>query len=715
MKRKMSWLIVLLLIGCNIASASTESREANQLEGVGLEALYGDEEFVSIATGSSKPIYKAPAVASVITANDIRKMGATTLDEVLEAVPGLHVGVSNQGRLDSVYSIRGIHTTFNPQVLILMNGIAFPTISGGRPFDFKLPVSAIERVEIIRGPGSAIYGADAYAGVINIITKDAESMNSEIGLRSGSFDTQDIWLQHGASWGDWNVAMSLEWLKTDGDSGRNITSDLQTTLDNIFGTSASLAPGELSTRYDVFNSHLELSYKNWRFRHWYWKQDDAGLGAGAALALDPEGGEDYDLHLVDLSYQTDEFIKNWSMNVNLSYYNLKNDSRFVLLPPGTTVPINSDGNLELFAPPAGIVTFTDGMLGNPAGIQEQSAIEIVTNHSGIEFHQVRFATGLKYFSVTAQSETKNFGTGIIDGSISPIDGTLTDVAGTPNIFMANQHRTLWYFSLQDEWQLAPDWELTSGIRYDYYSDFGQTVNPRIAIVWSTRHNLTTKILYGKAFRAPSFNELFSINNPVALGNSELDPETIDTVELSFDYRPTFNLQSILSLYYYFAEDLIEFIPDPGKSTITAQNNRNQRGYGCEVEVSWQTLKNLDITGNYAWQHSEDTDTDQQVADVPVHQIYLDANWQFAPQWFLNTQLSWIGERKRATDDPRENLNSYTLVHLNLSRKNIYNHWDFSLAFKNLFDENATEPSKITIYDDYPLEGRNVWAEIRYRF
>ncbi|SEA11700.1 iron complex outermembrane recepter protein [Desulfuromusa kysingii] len=715
MKRKIIYLVAILLIGCNMTPFSAKAEEAVLLGGGELEALYGDEEFVSIATGRSKPVYKAPAVASVITAEDISRMGARTLDDVLESVPGLHVGVSNQGRLDSVYSIRGIHTSFNPQVLVLMNGIAFPAISSGRPFQFRLPVTAIERVEIIRGPGSAIYGADAYSGVINIITKDAETMGSEVGMRTGSFDTQNLWLQHSAHRGDLSVAVSLEWLKTDGDDSRKISSDLQTSLDSIFGTSASLAPGELDTRYNVFNSHLDIGYKKWHFRHWYWKQDDAGLGAGAALALDPVGGEDYDLHLLDLTYQDDNLTKNWSIKLNLSYYNLKNKSRFVLLPPGTTVPVNSDGNLELSAAPAGIVTFTDGMLGNPEGTQEQSAFEIVSHYSGLKSHQFRVATGLKYFSGKATKETKNFGPGVIDGTSSPIDGTLTDVAGTSNIFMIDPSRTLWYLSLQDEWQLARDWELTGGIRYDHYSDFGTTVNPRIALVWSTRQNLTTKLLYGKAFRAPTFNEKSSINNPVALGNPDLDPEIINTIELSFDYRPTFNLQSILSTYYYIAEDLIEFVPDPGQSTITAQNNRDLTGYGCELEIIWKALQNLKITGNYAWQHTEDRDTGKQIADVPVHQIYLETDWQFAPQWFVNTQLNWIAERKRSQDDSRKQLDDYSLVNLNLSRKNIYNHWDFSLAIKNLFDENATEPSNITIYDDYSLEERSIWAQIRYRF
>src|SRR5690606_35059682 len=113
---------------------------------------------ISIATGNSTPLDKAPATASVIYAAEIEAMGARTLNDVLETVPGLHVSLSSLSRLDSVYSIRGIHTGFNPQVLLLMNGVPVQfSFQGGRPILFRLPTSSIDRVEVIRGPGSAIY------------------------------------------------------------------------------------------------------------------------------------------------------------------------------------------------------------------------------------------------------------------------------------------------------------------------------------------------------------------------------------------------------------------------------------------------------------------------------------------------------------------------------------------------------------------------------
>ncbi len=681
MKRLRVWLFTLALTTALLPNTWAQDED--------LASLYGDEEFVSIATGSMKPITKAPAVASVITAEDIKAMGATTLDQALETVPGLHVSLSTLNRLDSVYSIRGIHSGFNSQVLMLMNGVPFPFLyTGGHPILFRLPVSAISRIEIIRGPGSAVYGADAFAGVINIITKDAREINgTEIGGREGSFDTHDLWLQHGKTWDDWELSFSLEWQKTDGDNGRKINSDYQTLLDQQDGTSASLAPGSLSTRYDVIDTHLEIKRKEWKLRLWNWQMNDAGQGAGAYQALDSEGGQDTDLYLADLSYHNENLGQDWDFTANLHYLYHNTESTLYLLPPGT------DG-------------YPDGLIGKPEGTEQQTGLDLSAVYSGQAHHRLRFGTGYTYQEASTR-ETKNYGSGVTSG-------VLTDVTDTSYIYMPDSSRKLWNLSLQDEWQFAPDWELTSGVRYDDYSDFGGTLNPRMALVWSTRHNLTTKLLYGRAFRAPSFSEQFAVNNPVTLGNPDLDPETIDTLELAFDYQPTLDMQTALSLFTYKAKDLIEFV-NSGDDTYTAQNARNQNGYGFEFETTYKVSQSLQIKGNYAWQHSEDADTGSRIADAPGQQLYVNADWDVLPNWSLNPQVTWVGDRKRDADDSRSDIDDYILVDLTVHRDRAFGFCDLTLSIRNLFDEDASEPSNGIISEDYPLEGRSIWAEMRYRF
>lgn len=157
--------------------------------------LSGDEELISIATGTPKPISKAPAVASVVTAEDIKASGVKTVQEALEHIPGLHIGASTINKMRPIHSFRGIHTANNPHALIMINGLGIPDLFvGSITANLHMPVENIARIEVIRGPGSAVYGADAFAGVINIITKTEEDISGfQTGIKGGSFGTRNLW------------------------------------------------------------------------------------------------------------------------------------------------------------------------------------------------------------------------------------------------------------------------------------------------------------------------------------------------------------------------------------------------------------------------------------------------------------------------------------------------------------------------------------------
>ena len=136
--------ILSLLWLCVSPHLVAEIEEVDDLIG-----LYDDEELISIATGTEKQVRFAPSVATVILADDIAKSGARTLDEALEMVPGLHVS-SSFNRQDAIYSIRGIHTGQNPQVLLLIDGVQIAQLfSGARPYNYSLPIANIDRIEVV--------------------------------------------------------------------------------------------------------------------------------------------------------------------------------------------------------------------------------------------------------------------------------------------------------------------------------------------------------------------------------------------------------------------------------------------------------------------------------------------------------------------------------------------------------------------------------------
>ncbi|MFN2309064.1 MAG: TonB-dependent receptor plug domain-containing protein, partial [Gammaproteobacteria bacterium] len=392
-----------------------------------------------------------------------------------------------------------------------------------------------------------------------------------------------------------------------------------------------------------------------------------------------------------------------------------------LFPAGAVLPIGSNGNVNPLTPVA-LVAFPDGLIGNPEVYEQHWRLDAVTLYRGMQQHAWRLGAGI-YYSALSGKESKNFGPGVIDGTLTPIDGTLTSVTGSPFIFMPDVSRTVHYLSLQDQWQFAPDWDLTAGVRYDRYSDFGATVNPRLALVWNTRQDLTSKLLYGRAFRAPSFAELFMVNNPVVTGNPLLDPETIDTYELAFDYHPNFDTRLGASLFRYRIQDLIRFVPDDTGTSAIATNTSGQDGHGLELELESRLTADWDLRAYYAFQNSTDRGTQRQVAFSPEHQAYVQLRWRPADRWELSTQVKWIGERLREPGDPRDPLGDDTLVNGALTRTAPGGAWSVQLSVLNLFDTNAREPSPMEpgvpggalIPNDYPLAGRALFVTGRMAF
>jgi len=699
----------LLLIFCASSAAYAQPVPEEDI------ALTFDAQFVSIATGGQKELSRAPAVATVITAENIAQMGALNLDQVLESVPGLHVTLSSV-RLTPIYSIRGIQSDIGPHVLMLVNGVPITQMwQGDRGLLSTLPIADIARVEIIRGPGSAVYGADAFAGVINVITKSAAEMDgTSISATAGSFGTVQTAILHGKTYDDLDIAFSMQYSGTDGDDGRIIDADAQTFWDNANTTNASLAPGPLDTRAKRLDTRIEFSWDNWQLRAWNWRQKDLGVGPGLAQALDLKGSADTDNWLIDTSYKNDNIAPDFDFESKISFMDIKNVTKQTLFPQDAVLPIGADGNLNPITP-VGTVTFTDGMIGNPEIYEQHYRADAAVFWTGLENHRLRFAAGAFYSELEGR-ETKNYGPGVIT-TIGNVDGTLTDVSGTNFNYAPDQNRTVYYLSVQDEWYLAADWDLTAGIRYDSYSDFGDTFNPRAALIWHPSYSLSTKLLYGQAFRAPSFQELYVQNNPIKLGNEDLSPERIKTLELAMDYQHTFDQRYAASIFAYEIDDQIVYVADGG--IPKAQNVGRQEGSGFELEMQWSATYTLDILANYAYQTSRDKTNKSDAPDSPQQQFYIKADWRFLPGWNLNTQAIRVMQRARAYNDARAEIDDYTMVNLAIRKTDIADHWDITVKVSNVFDVDIFEPSpsevRLFVPGDYPMPGRSYYATAKYRF
>jgi len=659
---------------------------------------------VAVATGKRQSVDIAPAVTTVITEQDIEAMGAQDLDEVLETVPGLHVALF-AARYDPIYVIRGIYSDFNPQVLLLINNIPLKGLLTGHRtvVGNGTPINAIKRIEIIRGPGSAVYGADAWAGVINIITKNGQDIpKPEIGMRLGSFDTKEIWGLQGGYYAGFNISTTFEFRETDGHK-EQIEADAQTALDKLYGTNASLAPGPVNLSRRMIDTRLDISRGHWRWRLGLRDRNHIGTGAGNVRALDPIGHYAESHVSSDLTYHNTDF-QDWDITLQLNYlgtgWNVEQD--IYTYPPGAFAGKYPKGHISRVVESS----------------ERQTSLSLSAFYTGVANHLFRLGSGYSDGKLYGVRAVRNFGINAETGQPVPPGSDLMLVAP----FIKEGIRRNQYLFLQDAWNLVENWELTTGVRYDDYSDFGSTINPRVALVWQTRSNLTSKLLYGRAFRAPAFFELYAINSPVAQGNPNIDPETLESIELAFNYRatPHFNLET--NFFTYRTDDTIRYVRKSQETVPLAQNIGSQKGMGFESEIRWKMTLKSSLLGNYAFVKV----TDEQKHDTgnyPRHSAYLRTDYLIYPNWYLDLSANWIAGRKRVFGDTRPDIADYTTVDLTLRYKDIrQGHHYFAIGLRNLFSASAHEPSPgpdtngiISIPNDLPLAERNWFVEFRYQF
>ncbi|MDD2700725.1 MAG: TonB-dependent receptor [Sideroxydans sp.] len=664
---------------------------AETFEEEDLALAYGDKSTISIATGNQQPITRAPAVSSVITAGDIEAMGATDLEQALESVPGLHVSMVHTA-LNPIYSFRGIHTRYNPQVLMLVNGIPITNVFWGDRSQLwgGMPLENVARIEVIRGPGSALYGADAFSGVINVITKVADDIKgTSAGMRVGSFNARDAWLQHGGKLGPLDTALYLRAGNSDGYQGL-IQQDAQSAYDSIFNTNASLAPGAMSTSRKAFDAQTDFSKDAWRLRTAY-QQRELGTGVGVAGSLDPASRGHSSRLFVDLSYERAGWVPDWDVSGVIGYYDNKEKGD----PAYTLFPAGAFGG-----------AFPNGMIGNPGHSERHTHASISSVYTGLYQHRIRLGTGYRIEDLYESNELKNF-----DANFVPL-GSLVQAAGNPSLIYILPHkRNLTYAFAQDEWSLAQDWTLTAGVRHDSYSDFGGTTNPRLALVWDAAYNMVVKAMHGTAFRAPSFAELYSINNPVVIGSPVIKPETMTTDELAVSWQYGPRLQNSMNFFRYRMRNIIL----PVGSVY--QNSGDQAGKGVEFETTYDATSNLRLTGNYSLQHSIDSITGQDAGMAPHRRLFARAEWRFAPRWHLNTKVNYVAGRMREPGDTRAAVPDYTLIDLTLRREKIAGDWEFSALVFNLFDRKAWEPTfkSVGMTSDLPLPGRSLYLQLQYNY
>jgi outer membrane cobalamin receptor len=672
-----------------------------------LELFWTPAELLVSATRTPKKVSRAPALATVVTAEQIRQMGARTLLDIVCRYPGFSVSINNIG--NQVIDVRGLKSYHGEKVLLMIDGHRVnETHSGGTAWTFSdMPLDNVERIELIRGPGSALYGENAFAGVINVFTKryhaknesDNDSAGREeiknfVSVGGGTQASSEAGMLLGKSGENWSATGFVNLYKTDG-FGLNVEQDV---LSQNPGTASfSIAPHETEDwqerqDIDAWLTWKELSLHSRYFHKWQ------GPYIGITDAL-TEGSERENEHFFAELDWKHEFGETTRIDGKISMDHHEFDNYWVGYPPGF---LGVEGYKE------------QGLLGEPAGKFRSYAIELLADMQPLDNHLITSGAGARMQRQYDIRYWANFDT--TQTLPLPLETGFQEVSSWGNWAMENRESN-WYLFAQDDWAISDVISIITGIRYDDYEEFGDVVSPRAGMIWQVSQQSTCKLLYGHAFRAPSYVERFTINNPAYIGNPELKPETIDTIEGSVAGK-WFRMEWDTGIYYSKYNDIIVLGEKPSPTEPAQYINRdNATAKGIELSLARQLTKSVKASANYVYQDIENDETGASLPGVPKHQGNVELQWEMFYDISFYIHFFWCGKREREITDSRDSLAGYSLVDLALLVRNIgIKNLELQLSINNLLDQDYEDPApENTIAFDFPRPGINGFLEIKYAF
>ncbi len=511
-----------------------------------------------------------------------------------------------------------------------------------------MPLKNVEKIEIVRGPGSALYGANAFLAVINIITKRGHDIDGlEVSTGFGSFDTQEYNLMYGGDISGVEVTGFVDYYNTNGLS-ETIKKDIFS--DVPFYNRFSLAPGDTDDSRNKLDLYLKTSYKNLELNAKYMNKDSEPF-VSHNYVLTNDSDQHLNYVFVDLKYKWDISDK-FAFKPKAYYDQHEQDSAFEFLPDGFIMPfdLDEDGDIESFPEGQFAESF---VIDRKAGAEAQFDYEIFKGNV------------LTLGAVYEWQKQENVR---IKASFNPQTGaafdTVQDVSDMGVVPEATRQR--WALYLQDKWDITHNLGLTVGVRHDHYSDFEGTTNPRIGFVWEFIDNATLKALYGQAFRAPNFAELFT-NNTTLKGDAGLKPETIRTYEIGLGYKVTDSVSTNVNYFFNVIRDLIGISPlsAPGETQLIKNlGGANVQGVEFETRADLSRYwRGAYAFANYTYQDAESKG--DPLPDVPKHKGNVGLNAGITKYLNANLHAFISGSRIREEADTRDDSPGYALLNLTL--------------------------------------------------
>lgn len=648
---------------------------------------------VNIASKRAEDVKSAPSMITVITDNDIENMGAENLTDIMRIVPGFDI--IKTGSFGAVLMGARGYSDADNKIKVMLDGhsLNMPYDGGSAFFFDDIPLYNVKKIEIIRGPGAALYGEDAFLAVINIITKRAADIDGiEAGAGFGSHDSQEYNAMFGKTVAGVDVTGFARFFNTNG-----LSDTIKT--DALAGQPSSNTPGDTDDGRKNIDLNLSMEYKDIRFVAKYVNKDTEPF-VGSNYVLTDDGENRFNYVTGQLSYKWDVDDK---LTVEPKVYYDQYDMQFFgePRPDGFTIQsdIDQDGDLE---------AFPEGMLADTFATNRRVGGDIKADYKLFDGNSLTVGFDYKWERQTNVDFHANFDP-LTNASLDSIE----DVSNTN--WVREAYRQVWSVYFQDQWDISETLGLTVGLRHDHYSDFEGATNPRVGVVWNFTEAATLKLLYGQAFRAPAFNELYIDSNPVVQGNTSLDPETIRTYEAGVSYEFSEKISANINYFFNVVRDEIGLTPlTADGQTFIFDNIGKSNIQGIELEAKAKLCSKADLFANYTYVDIEPET--KSTSSTPRHKGNVGINMNLVKYLDANIHTFISGDRERLNTDVRDESPGYALVNLTLTAKEFFNTLKIRASIFNLFDKEYDDPAPRALpNDDLPRPGRTFHITADYKF
>lgn len=706
--RRLICSAVLLTASTSILASSSLS--IDDLKQLPIEELSSIE--MGIATKIPTQLSDTPSAVYVVTAEDMRRSGVLNLPDALRLVPGLNVA-SATGNSWAVNS-RGFNETFSNKFLVLLDGRSlYSSTLGGVYWDeHNIRIEDIERIEVVRGPGSAVWGANAMNGVINIITRSSfNTLGGEASVMAGS-NHRELNARYGGDLNDsatYRVSAKASWQD-----------------ENVPGSLSGL--GGLGNRYTSDDAdHYRVSFRS-----------DAQLSENETLHIDAGvyKGESGQRMYVS---EPNEFAPDFNSVVlpaiqGMIAMGLSQEQIFgALILPESGLCTYCLRDVDDEQKYRGTYALGRWKEGNELDWQSAQFYVDYTHREDYQINQRKLSIDLDYERGWKQDTwSASFGTGFRSS-----EDNLKSGSNTFYFSPQTRRNNVWNAFLHSSWLLSDRFTLTAGVGYEYSDLFGSQWQPSLRALWSINPSTQLWSALSYSSRVPSrlettiqMDSLYQVS-----GNTDQDDETLSAVELGVRHNVNEAFSLDAAAFYYQYDDLAvlhidrvfnPFANMPGQ--IRFGNLASADAYGYELSARWYINPNWQVSLAYSYLNQEmdalpiGTEATIAANRAPKHQLSLRSGWDIRDDLEFDINLYYVSEI--------ESIDSILLISgvpdiEDYIRTDIRFGWqvnpdvELSLIGKNLFDHSHPEffssPVNVGSFSENSEIERSVTAKLTVRF